>query len=284
MNVQRSIPVVDSTYFPVLANGPQLNGVWTSDRTAWHSEFQWVVGFGDQAYLATMQCRKLDASAPPCDEYPWGRTDFTASVVLVNGSWRQPPPPAPLQSKTLTDDDRWQVRNDGLTVTDAVTGLTWDRCSWGQVGPTCVGHPTIFPYYKDSMQIAAVANASRYKGFHDWRLPNVRELETLVKIDGNPAIDMNVFPNTLIADNHSDYVTSSQYEPVPGISNAYWYVEFANGTVGNVDKEFDQTSQYPNVSAVRLVRGGLDWEPFDGVSDRLFWSDFEGSPSAPTAH
>jgi len=284
-NIQRHNPAVDPDYFPILANSPDpTSAVWTADRTAWHSEFQWVISFGQDASLGTLQCRELNAAAPPCDEYPWNHTDFTASVLLVNGLWRQPPPEPP-EGKALTDDERWQTRDDGLTVNDTATGLTWDRCSWGQVGPTCVGHPTIYPDWKDAMQVARIANEQRYKGFYDWRLPNVRELETLVKIDGNPAIDMNVFPNTLIADDYSCYVTSSQYEPVPNISNAYWIVEFVLGTTGHITKVNHDTDNYPNIGAVRLVRGGSGWEPFDGVSERIFWSDFDGPPSqTPVAH
>lgn len=284
-NLQREFPAVDPAYFPVLIDSPsQMSAVWTADRTAWHSEFQWAISFGNWPGYFGMQCRQLDPAAPPCDEYPWGHTDFTASVLLVNGTWKQPPPPEPLDSKALTDDLRWQTRDDGLTVNDTATGLTWDRCSWGQVGPTCVGHPTIFSDWKDAMQVAIIANAQRYKGFYDWRVPNVRELETLVKIDGNPAIDMNVFPNTLIADGYSYYVTSSQYAPVPGISNAYYFVEFVLGDASTMDKVNSDPGTYPNIGAVRLVRGGSQWDAFDGVSDRLFWSDFDGPPAAPTVH
>jgi len=286
-NLQRENPAIDPAYFPVLVDSPSpLSAVWTADRTAWHSEFQWVIGFGNRPILATMQCRQLDPAAPPCDSYPGGTTDFTASVLLVNGAWKQPPSPELPDGLLAKTDGRWQIRGDGLTVTDAATELTWDRCSWGQVGPTCIGEPTTFPLWTDSMQVARIANEQRYKGFYDWRIPNARELETLVKIDGNPAIDMNVFPNTMVADDHCNYATSSQRAPAPGISNAYWYVEFEQGHASAVSKaNGGYSDEYPHVGMVRLVRGGSGWEPFDGVSDRLFWSDFDGPPpSAPTAH
>lgn len=284
LNVQRQLPAVDPTYFPVLVNSPSVfSGVWTSERTAWHSEFQWAVGFGAAATLQTMQCREL-APIPPCDSYPPGRSAFTASLLLVNGSWQQPPPESST-SRSVADDERWYFRDDGLTVTDAATGLTWDRCGWGQVGPTCIGRPTIFFDWNEAMQAAHTANMQRYKGFHDWRVPNVRELETLVKIDGNPAIDMNVFPNTLVADDYSYYLTSSQFEDAPGISLQVWFVEFLTGTVSGTDKVNYSPNSYPNIGAIRLVRGGAQWEPFDGVSDRLFWSDFDGGPvTVATAH
>lgn len=284
-DLQRVFPAVDPGYFPVLANSPSpLNGVWTADPVAWHAEFQWAVSFGQSAGLYATQCRELNPAAPPCDEYPGDLTDFTLGVLLVNGAWKQPSPSEPPEGGHQKKGERWQIRNDGLTVTDAATGLTWDRCSWRQVDPTCVGQPTIFSDWTDAMQVARIANEQRYLGFHDWRLPNASELETLVKIDGTPAINTNVFPNTLLADNHSYYATSSQLAPVPGISNAYWCVEFVLGTISTADKVNKNTANYPNIGAVRLVRGGLGWDPFDGVSDRLFWEDFDGPSTTPTVH
>jgi hypothetical protein len=284
LNVQRQLPAVDPAYFPILVDSPSVfSGVWTSDRTAWHSEFQWVIGFGSVATLSGMQCREL-APVPPCDSYPGDTTDFTASVLLVNGSWRQPPTPEPPEGKSKKGEERWQIRDDGLTVTDSATGLTWDRCGWGQVGSTCVGQPTIFYDWNEAMQVARIANEQRYKGFYDWRVPNVRELETLVKIDGNPAIDLNVFPHTLIADDYSYYLTSSQNEVVPGAASYVWFVEFVLGTSSATAKVNYLPDEYPNVGAIRLVRGGSGWESFDGVSDRLFWSDFDGPPAPASTH
>jgi len=286
VNLQRTFPALDPAYFPVLADSPSpTSGVWTADRVAWHAEFQWAVSFGQYGSPSTMQCRQLDAAAPPCDAYPPGRSDFTSSVLLVNGAWKQPPPPEPPEGPLAKKDDRWQIHDDGLTVTDSSTELTWDRCGWGQVGPTCIGQPTTFPQWDDAMQVARMANEQRYKGFHDWRIPNVRELETLLKLDGYPAIDMNVFPNTIVADDHCNYATSTQLAPVPGISNSYWYVEFVRGVTSSTQKVNGYPDYYPNVGMVRLVRGGGGWGPFDGVSDRLFWSDFDGPPAtAPTVH
>lgn len=286
LNVQRQFPTADPTYLPVLANSPSpMSAVWTADRTAWHSEFQWTISVGQSAFLGSMQCRELDPAAPPCDSYPPNHMDFTAGVLLVNGAWRQPPPPEPWKSKWVAGDERWQIRDDGLVVTDTATGLMWDRCGWGQVGPTCIGKPTIFYDWSAAMQVAHTVNQQRYKGFYDWRVPNVRELETLVKIDSNPAIDMNVFPNTLVADNYCYYLTSSQNEYIPGVAPGMWFVEFVRGVVSTVDKINSLPDEAPNMGPIRLVRGGSDWEPFDGVSDRLFWSDFEGPPAAaPTVH
>ncbi len=277
LNVQRQLPTVDATYFPVLADS-LFQAVWTSDPAVWHSTFQWVVSFGAAATVGSLQCREL-SSDYPCDEYPPNHTDFTASVLLVNGAWRQPPPPEPPDGKLVGTDNRWQIRDGGLVATDSATGLTWDRCGWGQTGTICDGQPAIYYDWNEAMQVARIANEQRYKGFYDWRIPNVRELETLVKIDSSPAIDMTVFPNTLLADLYSYYLTSSQFETIPGVASQVWMVEFVKGVVGASDKINYLPDEYPNTGPIRLVRGGALLEPFDGVSDRLFWSDFDGAPA-----
>lgn len=277
LNAQRMFPnAVDGAYFPILGNNPPTHParpIWSSDPTAWHAMFQWVIAF-DGFYAASMQCREL-APPAPCDEYPGGVTAWTAGVLLVNGAWRQPPPP---DGRLVKAGERWQIRDDGLIVTDTATELMWDRCGWGQTGPDCESDIAIFPNWQDAMQVAVLANTQRYKGYHDWRVPNARELESLIKIDANPAFDAAVFPNTLHTDDYSYYWTSSQAEYLAGFSPAAYVVGFAQGVVGTTDKVYMfNPGEYPYIAAVRLVRGGMQWDAFDDVSDHLFWDDFDGS-------
>lgn len=294
-NLQRRLPSVDPAYFPILggtgnlptqartqnspipADVPQGIAVWTADPAAWHGMFQYTTGYGNSA-TGSYQCREL-APPYPCDHYPGGVTAWTSGVLLVNGAWKQP------NGTTEPDGERWQIQDDGLTVTDSATGLVWDRCSWGQGGADCLGDVTIFPNWTDAMQVARLANEQRYKGFRDWRLPNFRELDSLVKIDAaNPAIDTEVFPNTLHADNHSYYWTSSSDEFLPGWAPAADCVEFVYGTTATSDKISTYApGAYPYIGAVRLVRVGSGWTSFDGVSDRLFWSGFDGTAATAAA-
>ncbi|HEL4846214.1 TPA: DUF1566 domain-containing protein [Stenotrophomonas maltophilia] len=107
------------------------------------------------------------------------------------------------------------MRNDRLVVADTATGLVWNRCTWGQVGSDCAGEVQLFLEWTDAMQVAEVANRQRYKGAYDWRVPNVRELETLVKIDAAwSAIDGKLFPYTP----PTMYWTSSSSWLIPGMS------------------------------------------------------------------
>ena len=99
-----------------------------------------------------------------------------------------------LAGKTYADN------GDG-TVTDPTTGLIWMRCSMGQVWDgatsTCTG--TAGTYTWD--QAVALTNTVPFAGHSDWRLPNIRELQTIVdytvKFPAVP-IDAVAFPNTSV--------------------------------------------------------------------------------------
>jgi Protein of unknown function (DUF1566) len=109
----------------------------------------------------------------------------------------------------------------GDEVTDAATGLVWKRCSAGQVwnGSTC-NNASIPMSHEQALAYAA--------GQAGWRLPNVKELASIVDNSRvNPSIDVVAFPNT-----YSDYFywTSSPYVSA---SNFAWYVEFWAGSVRN---------------------------------------------------
>jgi len=53
---------------------------------------------------------------------------------------------------------------DGLTVHDAVTGLTWQRGSTSRVA------------WSAAMAVPATLNAAKFGGYSDWRLPTIKEL------------------------------------------------------------------------------------------------------------
>jgi hypothetical protein len=84
----------------------------------------------------------------------------------------------------------YQLSNDGSEVLDLQSGLIWHRCSAGQTwdGSTCVGGLTVFTHE------SALAYANTQTR---WRLPNVKELRSLVEPSRrNPALDSLFFPET----------------------------------------------------------------------------------------
>ena len=128
---------------------------------------------------------------------------------------------------------------DGSTVTHKPTGLIWKRCAEGQTGSSCSGSATTHTW----AQALSLASTSSFAGQTDWRLPNLKELRSLVEeCRSNPSINDTIFPAVLTS---WDFWSGSPYA---GNSNESWVVSFDNGYVGYGGRN--------NSAAVRLVRGG----------------------------
>jgi hypothetical protein len=120
--------------------------------------------------------------------------------------------PEPLPRST----SRFEVRES--TVTDRVTGLMWTR------GADLTGGRKV--NWSDALAVVRTLNISGASGFDDWRLPNVRELESLVDpYDHSPALSKHAaFTN--VQDAYWS-ATTSVYEP------AYaWVLYTVDGTIG----------------------------------------------------
>jgi Protein of unknown function (DUF1566) len=111
-----------------------------------------------------------------------------------------------LFSQTARAQDRFTYSADGAEVTDFSTGLTWRRCSEGQVwsNERCVGKATEHNFK------GALAHAkSRAIRQSAWRVPSIEELGTLVEKSARPAaVDGSAFPDTLA----NRYWSSSPHE------------------------------------------------------------------------
>ena len=133
-------------------------------------------------------------------------------------------------------------RPEYATVTDNRTGLVWDRCTWGQTGADCSGGAATTHNWQGALAQAQAANSANYKGQNDWRLPNIKELTSIVERSCyQPAINLTLFPNT-----PSYVLWSSSLDA----GNTYyaWYQTFGYGYVSNDARNDDWQ--------VRLVRGG----------------------------
>lgn len=126
--------------------------------------------------------------------------------------------------------------NGDDTVTDAVTGLMWQRSA------------TVTRYTRE--EASARCQKLRLGGHADWRMPSVIELTSIIDFDrSSPSIDGKFFPDTPL-DRSSSLVTG--YEITSSVAEtpvAGWLVNFAFGTVS-----LDTTS-YDRPAYLRCVRG-----------------------------
>lgn len=147
------------------------------------------------------------------------------------------------------------------TVSDTATGLMWDKCSWGQSGASCSGTANTYTW-SAALGIAVSANGANYKSHTDWRLPNIKEMESLTDLTvgnpamvflsvSNPVINTSIFPNTQAR----FYWSSTTY--TPNSTNA-WVVSFFDGVAYS-------SSKSDNIY-VRLVRSGQLLGSFDRLS------------------
>ena len=146
----------------------------------------------------------------------------------------------------LTRPDSRYVDNGDGTVTDQVTHLMWKQCAEGlsTAVASCDTGGAIAFTWQTALQRAADVNggsAGENLGHQDWRVPNYKELMSLVETAcDNPAINATRFPSTP----SSSFWTAS---PATVFVNAVWGVDFAEGLGGFISKAMSDIS-------VRLVR------------------------------
>jgi hypothetical protein len=122
------------------------------------------------------------------------------------------------------------IDNGNGTVTDSRTSLIWQQgetelMSWGAALSYCEG--------------------LNLGGSTAWRLPNIKELESLTDdTQSNPSIDTSMFPNTY-ASGYWSSTTNAYY------SDNTWFVGFSNGGVWIYPKN----NEYTTLN-IRCVRGG----------------------------
>lgn len=135
--------------------------------------------------------------------------------------------------QVLAPGERFEVYGpDGALVRDLATGLTWPREA-----------PTEFPLpWAEALALATAWNAEGRYGAHDWRLPNRRELFSLVSFATRTPALPERHPFAQFTPNWHWSATTSAINP------AYaWYVHFAGGRMFYGHKNQD--------CLVRLVRG-----------------------------
>ena len=145
------------------------------------------------------------------------------------------------------------------TVTDTKTGLMWKRCTEGQVwnDSTCNDTSesvTFFTWQGALQQAQAMNSTGGFAGQVDWRVPNPKELTSLLEDQCfEPAINITVFPttHTLLYWSSSSSVNDSNFAWSMADDGVFWSLKSSN-------------------LRVRLVRGG-------GAQSKVL-EDFESYP------
>ncbi len=144
---------------------------------------------------------------------------------------KRPQKCAPETHTVTAPAERFVANKDG-TATDKVTGLMWMRCSLGHTwtGETCEGDTLRASWEKTLNAVQELNKNGGFAGYTDWRVPNMKELGTIVERSCvYPAINMEIFPTTELW-----YYWAST--PSAGITENYewkekrqWGIDFADG-------------------------------------------------------
>jgi hypothetical protein len=110
-------------------------------------------------------------------------------------------------------NNRYNHVNDEIII-DVKTKLSWKRCQEGLSGPNCELGSPIGYNWKEALQVAA---DSTFSGYSDWRVPNVKELGSLIAHGCySPGINVVAFPST------SGYFWSSTPTDINDVNEQYY--------------------------------------------------------------
>ena len=162
--------------------------------------------------MTTISIKTLNIHITPNDSFPMslGVFKLTHSATRADAA-----------------NQRFVTSDDGTTVTDNKTGLTWSRDKLGGKGN-----------YESAEKAVA---ACRLGGFDDWRIPTRVELESILDLERHsPAIDP-----AFTCDTNYWYWTSTPY--AASSSDGVWIVNFDDGYVYGFHRDSN--------AFVRAVRG-----------------------------
>ena len=161
-----------------------------------------------------------------------------------------------------------RYRDNGLTITDKNTKLTWQKQDDNNAGncdvddvPDNLDQDCVFTW-DDAFLFVDALNANCFGGYKDWRVPNIKELQSIVNYENDRPAVSTAFNDDDACDDpggctlpdcsctaSSFYWSSTSFASPPVPDGFAWGVSFINGSVFGGNKDND--------APVRAVRGGL---------------------------
>jgi hypothetical protein len=196
-----------------------------------------------EIFLQHFGRNEFNNPCPPDGPSPVPKTGQTSMNTLFDDGY--------YQKGVVWPAPRFTDNSDG-TVTDNLTGLIWLK----DANCMSTNYPTFFPpssngrvpWYPALAFIVGI-NDGTYplcgEGYNDWRLPNYRELFSLVDVQ-------NIFPSIPSGDPFNNVQTGGYWSSTTGVHDpsVAWYVDMGFGKV-DYDNKGSNYSFY-----VWPVRGG----------------------------
>ncbi|MBU2882104.1 DUF1566 domain-containing protein [Psychrosphaera sp. B3R10] len=134
-----------------------------------------------------------------------------------------------------TPSDRFDIGTTDTYLNDSLTGLIWAKCvvgqTWNTTSQTCVGEPLRLTWQQALQQAATF----RVNNNTDWRLPNLKELASIVEHKCvSPSINISMFPASPVG----GFWTSTPNTSAD-LSMEAWSIAFDNGRIDSSDKFSD---------------------------------------------
>ena len=161
-----AVPFIDTAYFD-FAYGDESAGERPIDSQFWSSNIYRGMVFVDQ-----QAAFGLNLADGRIKGYPSGESGPVVKrncVYFVRGN-------------TNYGINDFYDNGDG-TVTDSAAGLMWTRDDFGDVASN---GPRSGMIWEDALALAQQKNAENYLGYDDWRLPNAKELQSIVDYSLSP--------------------------------------------------------------------------------------------------
>lgn len=157
-----------------------------------------------------------------------------------------------------TPTENFTIDEDNGVVVDRTTGLMWKRCVEGFSGADCRSGDTLQSTFVAAVEyIDALNEGDGFAGYNDWRLPNVKELRSIVEERcARPALNEEVFPlkNTDASDDRTTINSMTLFTSTPtsyydSTDTFIWTISFADGALDR-----SSLKEYNYIRFFRLVR------------------------------